>query len=49
MSNRILNKDLIKERPIIFNKEWLRTIVKACIEKTDYPIPQELLLSTQSR
>ncbi len=30
-------------------QEWLRTIVKACIEKTDYPIPQELLLSTQSR
>ena len=23
-------------------QEWLRAIVRACIEKTDYPIPSEL-------
>lgn len=30
-------------------QEWLRAVVQACIEKTDYPIPAELMLSTQSR
>jgi len=27
-------------------QEWLRAIVRACIEKTDYPIPMELIPST---
>jgi len=27
-------------------QEWLRAVVRACIEKTDYPIPNELLMST---
>ena len=30
-------------------QEWLRAVVKACIEKTDYPIPEELILSMPSR
>ena len=29
-------------------QEWLRAVVSACIEKTDYPLPEELL-STSSR
>jgi hypothetical protein len=28
--------------------EWLRAVICACIEKTDYPIPVELVLSTDS-
>ena len=28
---------------------WLRAIVRACIEKTDYPIPMELIPSTPFR
>lgn len=27
-------------------QEWLRAVVRACIEKTDYPIPAELAVST---
>lgn len=30
------------------HKEWLRAVISACIEKTDYPIPEELLLSMPS-
>ncbi|MDH0432552.1 hypothetical protein N7366_04445 [Aeromonas caviae] len=30
-------------------QEWLRAIVRACIEKTDYPIPMELIPSTPYR
>ncbi|MGL5526047.1 MAG: IS66 family transposase, partial [Aeromonas veronii] len=30
-------------------QEWLRTVVKACIEKTDYPIPTELCASSPCR
>ncbi|PJG59365.1 IS66 family transposase, partial [Aeromonas cavernicola] len=30
-------------------QEWLRAIVKACIEKTDYPIPAELCASSPCR
>ena len=29
-------------------QEWLRAVVRACIEKTDYPIPAELMPSTPS-
>lgn len=29
--------------------EWLRAVVKACIEKTDYPIPVELCASSPCR
>lgn len=29
-------------------QEWLRAVVKACIEKTDYPIPEELMPSIPS-
>ncbi|MGH1410434.1 MAG: hypothetical protein ACRAUW_13095, partial [Aeromonas sp.] len=27
-------------------EEWLRAVVRACIEKTDYPIPVELCASS---
>lgn len=30
-------------------QEWLRAVVRSCIEKTDYPFPEELVLSTPSR
>ncbi|MGL5523925.1 MAG: IS66 family transposase zinc-finger binding domain-containing protein, partial [Aeromonas veronii] len=30
-------------------QEWLRTVVRACIEKTDYPIPTELCASSPCR
>ncbi len=30
-------------------QEWLRAVVRACIEKTDYPIPAELCVSTTCR
>lgn len=30
-------------------QEWLRAIVRACIEKTDYPIPAELCASSPCR
>ena len=30
-------------------QEWLRAVVCSCIEKTDYPLPEELMLSTPSR
>lgn len=30
-------------------QEWLRAIVRACIEKTDYPIPSELCASSPCR
>ena len=30
-------------------QEWLRAVVRSCIEKTDYPLPEELGLSTPSR
>ncbi len=29
--------------------EWLRAVVLACIEKTDYPIPVEFYASSPSR
>lgn len=30
-------------------QEWIRAVIKACIEKTDYPIPVELRVSTAYR
>lgn len=30
------------------SQQWLRAIVRACIEKTDYPIPVELCASSRS-
>ncbi|MGL5324996.1 MAG: IS66 family transposase, partial [Aeromonas sp.] len=30
-------------------QEWLRAVVRACIEKTDYPIPVELCASSPGR
>ena len=30
-------------------QEWLRAVVRACVEKTDYPIPAELMMSTPPR
>ena len=27
-------------------QEWLRAVVRSCIEKTDHPFPEELVLST---
>ncbi|MBM7457312.1 hypothetical protein HNR62_003224 [Oceanisphaera litoralis] len=29
-------------------QEWLRAVIRACIEKTDYPIPEELCASSHS-
>jgi transposase len=30
-------------------QEWLRSVIRACIEKTDYPIPDELFTSSHFR
>lgn len=46
---RILSLVETAKRLSLCPQQWLRAVVRACIEKTNYPIPAELCVSTHSR